>query len=64
MADGLTEAQARCVSQGYRVRHPVSTYSGTTGTTLGPDRLAAHEDLDVFLNAATQGVLRLDRGVN
>ena len=56
MADGLTEAQARCVSQGYRGSGipRVHMLEPPHGTTLGPDRLAAHEDLDVFLNAATQ----------
>ena len=56
MTDGLTEAQARCVSQGYRGSGipRVHMLEPPHGTTLGPDRLAAHEDLDVFLNAATQ----------
>jgi hypothetical protein len=56
MTDGLTEAQARCVSQGYRGSGipRVHMLEPPHGTTLGPDRVAAHEDLDVFLNAAKQ----------
>jgi hypothetical protein len=56
MADGLTEAQARCVSQGYRGSGipRVHMLEPPHGTALGPDRLAAHEDLDLFLNAAKQ----------
>jgi hypothetical protein len=56
MGDGLTEAQARCVSQGYRGSGipRIHMLEPPHGTTLGPDRLAAHEDLDVFLHAAEQ----------
>lgn len=56
MTDGLTEAQARCVSRGYRGSGipRVHMLEPPHGTTLGPDRLAAHEDLDVFLSAAKQ----------
>ena len=56
MTDGLTEAQARCVSRGYRGSGipRVHMLEPPHGTTLSPDRIAAHEDLDVFLNAATQ----------
>ena len=56
MTDGLTEAQARCVSHGYRGSGipRVHMLEPPHGTTLGPDRLAAHEDLDVFLSAAKQ----------
>jgi hypothetical protein len=56
MTNGLTEAQARCVSQGYRGSGipRVHMLEPPHGTTLGPDRLAAHEDLDVFLHGAEQ----------
>jgi hypothetical protein len=59
MADGLTEAQARCVSRGYRGSGipRIHMLEPPHGTTLGPDRRAAHEDLDVFLSAARQACL-------
>ncbi|MGH9258319.1 MAG: hypothetical protein ACRD08_00235, partial [Acidimicrobiales bacterium] len=46
MTDGLTEAQARCVSQGYRGSGipRVHMLEPPHGNTLGPDRVAAHED--------------------
>jgi hypothetical protein len=56
MSDGLTEAQARCVSQGYRGSGipRVHMLEPPHGETLAPDRVAAHEDLDMFLDAAKQ----------
>ena len=54
MTDGLTEAQARCVSQAYRGSGipRVHMLEPPHGATLAPDRVAAHEDLDVYLDAA------------
>lgn len=56
MTDGLTEAEARCVSQGYRGSGipRVHMLEPPHGTALAPDRVAAHEDLDVFLDVAKQ----------
>jgi hypothetical protein len=56
MTDGLTEAQARCVSHGYRGSGipRIHMLEPPHGTTLAPDRVAAHEDLDEFLDAAKQ----------
>jgi hypothetical protein len=54
MTEGLTEAQARCVSRGYRGSGipRVHMLEPPHGATLAPDRVAAHEDLDVYLDVA------------
>jgi hypothetical protein len=54
--DGLTEDEARCVSRAYRASgipriHGLEEPHGAPAD-LTPARRAAHEDLDVFLDAA------------
>lgn len=53
--DGLTEDQARCVSRAYRASGIPRAHAleppHSTVAELTPERLAAHEDLDVFLTA-------------